>query len=127
MDIYDSNRVTLSLENYQDLPSAGCPPFIAPSPPYKDGWGVDYYDSKNNVRLPAYHRLDLGMNIYRPQKNGRMGIWNVSIYNAYSRMNPIVIQKSTIKQTISGKPVPPKFQTLSIFPIIPSVSYTYKF
>lgn len=121
------NRVTLSLENYQDLPSAGFPSFIAPSLPNKDGWGIDYYDSKNNVRLPAYHRLDLGMNIYRPQKNGRMGIWNVSIYNAYSRMNPIVIQKSTIKQTTSGKPVPPKFQTLSIFPIIPSVSYTYKF
>ena len=49
------------------------------------GRGEDYYDQRNNYQLPAYHRLDVGINIYRPKKKGRMGIWNISIYNVYSR------------------------------------------
>ena len=39
--------------------------------------------SRNNYQLPAYHRLDLGANFYRYKKNGRMGIWNLSLCNAY--------------------------------------------
>lgn len=126
------NKVTLSLENYQDLPTAGFPSDITPTYPYPDGWGIDYYDSKNNVRLPAYHRLDLGLNIYRPKKNNRMAIWNISIYNAYSKMNPIVIQKETKNAHCDedhdhSAELNTKFRSLSIFPIIPSISYTYKF
>ena len=61
------------------------------------------------------------------RKNGHMGIWNVSLYNAYSRMNPIMIEKNDDIQTTEGKPLNPRFRTLAIFPIIPSFSYTYKF
>lgn len=121
------NRITLSLENYQDLSSSGFPPNIAPSYPYPDGWGIDYYDTKNNVRLPAYHRLDLGLNIYQPKKNGHLGIWNISIYNAYSYMNPIVINKDIQFEAAPTYAPYPQFRSLSILPIIPSVSYTYKF
>jgi hypothetical protein len=90
------NRVTLSLENYS-YPD-GYPTNIVPSYPHKDEEMLDYYAGKNNVRLPAYHRLDVGINIYRSLRRGRTGIWNVSLYNAYSRMNPIMIEKNNQKQ-----------------------------
>lgn len=119
------NRVTLSLENYP-YPD-GYPTNIVPSYPHKDEEMPDYYAGKNNVRLPAYHRLDVGINIYRPLRRGRTGIWNVSLYNAYSRMNPIMIEKNNQKQSMDGTPLAPRFRQFALFPVIPSVSYTYKF
>ena len=121
------NRITISIENYEDLSIAGFPSNVAPSNPYDSEWGIGYYEAKNNVRLPDYHRLDIGLNIYKHTKKGRLGIWNFSVYNAYCRLNPIVIQKSTVKTNMDGQFIKPKFQSLAIFPIIPSVSYTYKF
>ncbi|MDH6304669.1 outer membrane receptor for ferrienterochelin and colicin [Parabacteroides sp. PF5-5] len=77
---------------------------------------------RNAAKLGDYHRLDLSLNIYRPKKKGRMGIWNVSLYNVYSRMNPFYIEDTYLNQdgrfTIRQK---------GIIPVIPSVSYTYKF
>ena len=83
--------------------------------------GLEYFTERNNFRLPAYHRLDLGINIYRPKKNGCMGIWNVSIYNVYCHMNAITLKKRFWYNYYCY------FETMSILPIIPSVSYTYKF
>lgn len=119
------NRVTLSLENYS-YPD-GYPTNIVPSYPHKDEEMLDYYAGKNNVRLPTYHRLDVSINIYRSLRRGRTGIWNVSLYNAYSRMNPIMIEKNNQKQSMDGTPLAPRFRQFALFPIIPSVSYTYKF
>ena len=122
------NHVTLSLENYYEN-GTGSP--TNNDNHYMDASeSIDYYEGRNNYQLPAYHRLDLGIKIYRPKKKGRMGIWTVSIYNVYSRMNPFMIYKSdkTIPDPGSpyGKNVP-VFKTIGIMPIIPSISYTYKF
>lgn len=108
------NRVTVAFENYEDLG-------LTPVPPLLPEGGLDYFTERNNVRLPAYHRLDLGINIYRPKKNGHLGIWNISVYNAYCQMNPITIHK---RSWINYSHY---FETLSLLPIIPSISYTYKF
>ena len=121
------NRITLLLENYQDLSSAGFPVNIAPNDPNGEDWGLGYYDKRNNVRLPAYHRMDIGISIYRPKTKGRMGIWNISVYNLYSRMNPIIIEKKIMKSMDEKQKWDTKFRTLGILPILPSVSYTYKF
>ncbi|MDR2968660.1 MAG: TonB-dependent receptor, partial [Tannerellaceae bacterium] len=99
---------------------------------------VDNFTERNNHRFPTYHRLDLGINIYRPKKSGRMGIWNVSIYNAYNRRNPVAIFKTSEYETIPANERPEgyegpgykevsRFKYASLWPIIPSVSYTYKF
>lgn len=79
------------------------------------------YEEPNNVSLPAYHRLDVGANFRSRTKRGREQIWNVSIYNAYSRMNPLY---GEVEQLPDGS-----FQgrAFGIFPIIPSCSYTIKF
>ena len=122
------NHVTLSLENYYEN-GTGSP--TNNDNHYMDASeSIDYYEGRNNYQLPAYHRLDLGIKIYRPKKKGRMGIWTVSIYNVYSRMNTFMIYKSdkTVPDPGSsyGKNVP-VFKTIGIMPIIPSISYTYKF
>lgn len=123
------NHVTLSLENYYEN-GTGSPTNNDNHYVVNSGESIDYYEGRNNYQLPAYHRLDLGIKIYRPKKKGRMGIWTVSIYNVYSRMNPFMIYKSdkTIPDPGSpyGKNVP-VFKTIGIMPIIPSISYTYKF
>lgn len=139
------NRVTVSFENYQYLGqthnSATVPnytPSGALNPPYMDDTGLSYYTERNNYRLPAYHRLDLGINIYCPKKKGRMGIWNVSIYNVYSYMAPVAIHKRIWYKPNSegyyeGSGYYPEnrtdcyFEKLGLIPIVPSVSYTYKF
>lgn len=139
------NRATVSFENYQYLGqthSSATVPNLTPSgaltPPYIDDEGLSYYTDRNNYRLPAYHRLDLGINIYCPKKKGRMGIWNVSIYNVYSYMAPVAIHKRFWYQPNSegyyeGSGYYPEnrtdcsFEKLGLIPIVPSVSYTYKF
>lgn len=114
------NRLTVSFENYQAVSPQHPFPGGSLVPPYIDSGGLDYYTERNNFQLPAYHRLDLGINIYRPKKKNRMGIWNISIYNVYSYMAPVSIRKGWWYNNDC-------FYTLGIVPIIPSVSYTYKF
>lgn len=128
---------TYSSGNYTTLSLENCYPgdnLHKPEDASFWGNGMDYYDERNNYQLPAYHRLDLGINVYRPKKKGRMGIWNISIYNVYSRMNPILVYKGEVKRItgVSDYENPNviyrnAFKSIGIFPIIPSVSYTYKF
>lgn len=79
------------------------------------------YERPNNISLPDYHRLDLGFNFRKITKKGHERIWNLSIYNAYCRMNPFYAK---IEQKYDGSCAVKAF---SLFPIIPSFSYTLKF
>ena len=108
------NRTTLPLERYVEFEEID----------YSNRGEIEYVTERNNYQLPAYHRLDLGLNVYRPKKRNRMGIWNISIYNAYNRMNPFMVYQSS--KTVNHQSFP-RFKQMSYFPIIPTVSYTYKF
>lgn len=88
---------------------------------------------RNNVRIPAYHRLDVSVifnNIWRGRK-GRSGEDNltVSLYNAYARQNPFSIYFSQGNERQSAsQPLATSARQLSIIgSIIPSVSYNFKF
>lgn len=74
------------------------------------------YASPNNAILPDYHRLDVGFNFRKTTKRGNESIWNLSIYNAYCRMNPIYAYEQYGEIT-----------TIGLIPIIPTFSYTLKF
>lgn len=111
------NRLTLSLYNYDGVGNLFPD---APNPVFPSDEGLDYYDERNNVRLPAYHRLDIGMSLYRNLKNGRRTIWNFGLYNAYCRMNAITIKKT---HGLGSN----YFQKLGLIPVIPSASFTYEF
>ena len=80
--------------------------------------------SRNNSRTPAYHRLDLSMDVAIPNKkeNGRKGSWNFGVYNAYARKTPSVfslkknsttteIQQAKLKR-LSSPFLPQPFQQL---------------
>ena len=119
------NRLTLSLYNY-DMPGESLFP-DAPSVGYPDdneSDGINYYSSRNNVRIPAFHRLDIGVNSHKNLKKGRKGIWSFGLYNAYCRMNAITIKKES-KISYDMRHWQRAFKTLSFIPVIPSVSYTY--
>ena len=116
---------------------------------------VEYFEERNNYRMPDYHRLDLGINFHFPHKYSAWGqqeptrkqqrkIWrkpdklakhqanyesgkyawckdaehllNISIYNVYCHSNPYLM-------IAEGD----ELYQISIFPILPSISYTFKF
>lgn len=89
--------------------------------------GVGYAaSSRNNYQLPPYHRLDLGANFYRYKKKGRMGIWNLSLCNAYCQPNAFSV-RPTYSYLESGKRAEVRLEQSILFLFLPSVSYTYKF
>ncbi|WP_017731230.1 TonB-dependent receptor plug domain-containing protein [Nafulsella turpanensis] len=95
-----------------------------------DSWSpsietVDYIGEHNNYRMPAYHRLDLSMTHTKKKKWGERS-WNISVYNAYNRMNPYFIQLSS-PGTYYKNSSQRMLYKVSLFPIIPSVSYGFKF
>lgn len=113
---------------------------------------ANYISRRNNYRLPSSHRLNLGINFNKKTKHG-MRIWNISIYNAYNAMNPTLIYTKQRNsdyymdkyyenqyhnnkfwyQSDDGNMYEAYDKTkivikkLTLLPIIPSVTYTYKF
>jgi hypothetical protein len=81
---------------------------------------LQYYGSRNSFRMRAYHRLDVGLNFKTNRKWGETA-WNISVYNAYSRRNPYFYYFGT--DQMGNR----KIKQVSLFPIIPSVSYSFKF
>lgn len=82
-----------------------------------------YYTERNASRLPAYHRLDLGATYTKITKRGRESSWAFSIYNAYNRQNPFSID---FQQNPDNPQQTQAVQT-SLFGIVPSVTYNFKF
>jgi hypothetical protein len=96
---------------------------------------ISNYSGRNNYRMPAYHRLDIGANFHKQKKHG-IRTWSFSLYNAYSRMNPFFLTVKYIDEervkTDKGyytlvSPAHYSLVKYSLFPIIPSISYSYKF
>ncbi len=84
---------------------------------------VYYYTSRNGYRMPDYDRMDVGAT-YKCKKHGRFqGEWALSIYNVYDRWNAYTITF----QTNPNNPQETQAVLTSLFGIIPSVSYNFKF
>lgn len=88
------------------------------------GINIPNYGLRNENSLPAYHHLDISATyIPKPeQKKGWQGEWNFSIYNLYNRKNAASINFRQNEDTGLNEAV-----RLSIFGIIPSVTYNFKF
>ena len=80
---------------------------------------------RNNFRLDNYHRLDLGANFHIPFEYGTSTI-NVSVYNVYNHNNPFLVYTDYVYDEVTLQP-DKKLMQVSIFPIIPSFSFSYKF
>ncbi|MEH6657088.1 TonB-dependent receptor [Leeuwenhoekiella marinoflava] len=85
---------------------------------------IPNYSSRNENRLPAYHHLDLAAT-YTPKPNKNKGwqsSWVFSIYNVYNRQNAASIRFTTNEDNGLNEA-----RRLSIFGILPSISYNFKF
>ncbi len=90
---------------------------------------VDYINNRNNYKLPAYHRLDLGISFLKLKAKSERE-WNISVYNAYNRKNVYTVFLSSNRQSLSEDNVNANkryLNRLTLFTIIPSISYRYKF
>lgn len=76
---------------------------------------------KNAVRLNPYHRFDIGFE-YKKKKKRYEATWSFGAYNAYNRRNPFFVYSKT--DFTLNKEV---YRQVGLFPIIPNVSYGFKF
>ena len=87
------------------------------------GLTIANYATRNQQRLPSYNRLDLSATLTPKNKNKTIkGEWVFSIYNVYNRMNAASITFRTNEDTGANEAL-----RTSIFGILPSVTYNFKF
>tara|TARA_B100000700_G_scaffold331299_1_gene462957 strand:+ start:2068 stop:4542 length:2475 start_codon:yes stop_codon:yes gene_type:complete len=80
---------------------------------------VESYGNRNSTRMNPFHRLDLGINFHKKKKKYER-TFSVGAYNVYNRKNPFFIYLSEEDDERVARQV-------SLFPIIPSISYRIKF
>ncbi|MDH3648661.1 MAG: TonB-dependent receptor [Saprospiraceae bacterium] len=93
---------------------------------------VPVYGDRNSFRLPPYHRMDLGLVINFFPNWGHQDL-TISIYNLYDRRNPYFLfldaDTETLRQGNIDIEVPTGIaaKQVSLFPILPSVTWNFKF
>ena len=125
------NAGTLALQNYPgpSIPGTSASTSSNPTQLLQNLSSVPYISARNNFRYDPTHRLDVGVNFHKKLKHGTR-TWNVSVYNAYNQLNPFLttVRSNTVfDATTNSYSVVKQLVQISIFPIIPSVSYTFKF
>ncbi len=84
------------------------------------------YDGVNNYRMPSYHRLDISMNYHLNSRLFDESILNFSIINLYGRSNPYYIYYE-VEEGQQDYELSIKAKQVSLFPIMPSLSWRFKF
>jgi hypothetical protein len=79
----------------------------------------ELYQGKNGFRMAAYHRMDIGVQFSKQLKRCER-VFELSFYNLYNRKNPFYY-------FIDSNGSRNKLKQVSLFPILPSVSWTFKF
>ena len=102
---------------------------------------ITVWSKRNQYRLNPYHRLDISLTIdakaYKEKLNAETNkmvkvkkkvtsSWNFSVYNAYNRANPYFIFFDFSGDPIQGTAEFGASQ-VSLFPILPSVTWNFKF
>ena len=87
---------------------------------------INQYGRHNGARMPAYHRLDLSANWWLCREPGKESGLNFSIYNAYARNNPIFVAIKMEPNEEKTK-ISIRSRNISLYHIIPSISYFFKF
>jgi hypothetical protein len=90
---------------------------------YGNNAAEDYGD-RNSFRMKPYHRLDVGIQWHK-QKETCERTFELGLYNAYSRRNPYYYYLDTYYDGTTGS-TRTDLKQISLFPILPSVSWTWK-
>ena len=77
---------------------------------------------RNNLRMPDYHKLDLGLSYQTKFRNDTRLKTSIGVYNAYNRRNAfyVYLVENPIEDTFNLRQV-------SIFPILPNFDIHYSF
>lgn len=92
---------------------------------WMSGLIMNDYDQFNGFRLPAYHRLDVSANWHLKPHFFKESVLNFSIVNLYNRSNPyfayfrVYMDENRYQLNV-------KSYQISLFPIMPSVSWRFK-
>ena len=110
---------------------------VFPEDRFTDSWGyygdidvrtnrsyTDYVDNRNNYTLPPTHLMCLGVNFHKQKKRCER-IFNISIYNVYNSKNPDFCFSKTFTDDNGNDYY--KLRKITILPLIPSFTFTYKF
>ncbi|HNS30986.1 MAG TPA: TonB-dependent receptor [Tenuifilaceae bacterium] len=136
--IYELNkRITLSATwvygtgNALSIPIATYPAWQhVPGESLFNSWyrTVGEYGEKNSFRMAPYHRLDLGIQFHKKADKYER-IWEFSVYNFYNRHNPFFYFPEYYEEwTPEGEVIyKNKLKQVSLFPFIPSASWSIKF
>ena len=85
----------------------------------------DFGTQRNAFRAEPYHRFDVSVQFHK-QKKHHERTWEFSLYNAYNRRNPFFYRLESVPATANTSSRTALFR-YSVFPIVPSVSYNFKF
>ena len=86
---------------------------------------VENYGKKNDFRVKPFHHLDIGVQFIKPhKKNNGQSIFEISVYNLYNHHNPFFYYTEQV--FVNGK-TEYRLKQISIFPIIPTFTYHFKF
>lgn len=103
------NAVTIASQVYNSAPNLlGYPS------------SIEYFEQLNGYRMPAYHRMDFGLN-YTKDKDWGNSVLSFSVYNLYNRQNAFVLYTDYNNKNQLG------LYQASLFPMIPSFSWKFKF
>ena len=105
------NYITLATQTWQAMPIPLAGSYYTVT---VEGYGHELIENINDYQMPHFHHLNLSYQVERQSKEKTV-TWNFSVYNVYNRLNPWYYYRkgNQLKQ-------------VSMFPIIPSISYTYK-
>lgn len=108
-------------------------PITLPAGKYEYGsYNPDVITQRNGYLLPSYHRLDLSATL-NPRKNANRkwkGQWVFSVVNVYNHKNPFTIFTRTKQDkdgNIIGDGTEKEARLIYLFPILPTVTYNFKF
>lgn len=87
---------------------------------------VNVYGDRNSYRMAPYHRMDLSATWKCKPRKRYESSWNFSVYNVYNRKNPYFIYFAN-KGSIQGGDLKITAKQVSLFPILPSVTWNFKF
>lgn len=109
--VYGSGQNTTIAENYYFL----------------DGKFNPVYGDRNSYRLPAYHRMDLGVTYVMLDKKNKYSDFSLSIYNVYNRKNPYFLFDDISGSVAAGEAIQVSTTQVSLFPILPTISWNFKY
>lgn len=87
---------------------------------------ISEYAEKNSFRLPSYNRLDISVTYNFKKRNHFESALSVSVYNVYNRANPFYISFET-QGDLKKYKLSNKATQVSLFPVLPAITWNFKF